>query len=152
MPRDEFLKLGVRQTASSLQGEMGPKWCPAALWAGKCTGGNSGGDTQHHGSGLAVQLLSSIALATAPQNGAVFFRNTRLRGWSHMVQPTVNGQRLAPPREPILVNTNTRIVQPSSLCRAKASHNALLSTANSASPASVPHSSCSDDKPHSLPL
>ena len=54
---------------------MRPKWRTAALWAGKRTGGNSGGDTQHQGSETAAQLLSSIALAdvTALQDDAVSF-------------------------------------------------------------------------------
>jgi len=40
--------------------------------------------------------------------------------------PTVDGRRLAPPREPIRLSTNTRIVWSSSLRQGEASRNALL--------------------------
>ena len=129
--RSEFRYLESHQTASSLHGKMHQKWCAAALWVGKCTGANSGGDTQHQGSETAVQLLASIALtdAAALQNGAVSFPqwlNMKLRGWSHTIQPKVTGQLLAPPREPIRFSTNTRIMRSSSSRRGEANCNALL--------------------------
>ena len=111
---------------------MCPKWCPAALLAGKLTGGNSGGDTRHHGSETAVQHLLSITLADAAaalQDGAVSFPDGTIRGFEASLtqsSPTVNGQNLTPPREPIQLSTNTRIVQSCSPCRGKVSRNALL--------------------------
>ena len=108
---------------------MRPKWRGATLWAGKRTGGNSDGDTQRQGSEIAVQPLSSIALATALQDGTISIPAGTTRGLeAGLTQSslTVNDQRLAPPREPIHFSTNTRIVPSSSPPRGKASRHALL--------------------------
>ena len=93
VPRDDFLELDVQQTASSLRGKMHPKWHTAALLAGKRTRGNSGGDTQHQGSGTAVQLLLSIVLAnaTALQNGAISSPDGTTRGFK--ADPTRSSQQ-----------------------------------------------------------
>ena len=76
-----------------LHGKTHPKWHAAALWVGKRKGGNSGGDTQHQGSGTAIQLLSSIMLAdaTALQNGAVSFLDGTTRSFE--AGPTRSSQQ-----------------------------------------------------------
>ena len=71
---------------------MRQKWRAAAVWAGKRTGGNSGGDTQRQSSDTVVQLLASIVLTDTAdlQNGAVSFPrwlDTMLWRWSHTIQP-----------------------------------------------------------------
>ena len=63
------------------------------------------------------------------KNGAAFFPDGPTRGSearSHTTQQTVNGQHFAPSREKIRLSTNTRIMQPPSPCRGKASLNCLL--------------------------
>ena len=78
--------------------------------------------------------------------------NTRLRGTVPHDLANSQWQHLAPSCEPICLSTNTRIVQPSSPCRGKASHNVRLFQ-----PPILPHSfcpapspACSHYYPHSI--
>ena len=72
---------------------------------------------------------SLLTNAAALQNGAVSFPDGTIRGFEAGLPQsslTVNGQHLAPPREPIRLSTNTRFMPSSSPRQGKASRNALF--------------------------
>ena len=58
-----------------------------------------------------ITLADAALFRMAPLPSVIYMR---LRGQSLMTQTRVNGQHLAPPREPIRLSTNTRIVTSSS--------------------------------------
>ena len=131
VPRDEFLKLGVHQTTSSLRRKMCPKLRPSAVRVGNVqeaiqavrlnTRAQKPPCSFFSRSYLPMPLLCKMApppsLVTqheASRHGLIQYRRTG------------NGQRLAPSRGQIHLSTNTRIMQPSPLCRVNASRNAPL--------------------------
>jgi len=155
VPRDEFLKLGVRQTTSSLRGNMRPKWRRAALWVENIQ-----------------EAIRAVMLNTRAQNRPCsFFHRLHLPAcssaeWCHLLpRRTTRGfEARSHTTQPnslwlascsitqIRLSTNTRIMQPSSPCQGKASRNALFFQPPS------PHSllshsfssMCPDSDPNSL--
>ena len=93
MPGDEFLKLGVRQTASSLRGKMCPKWRQAALWAGNVQEVVRVDGPFIKGPETVVKDPPhdpDCRYCCSLQNGAAFFPDGTTRGYkarSHTTQP-----------------------------------------------------------------
>ena len=124
----------------TLHGKMRPKWPQAALWAENVqeaiwavifnTRAQKPPCSFLHLSHLSMSLLDKMAPPSSPMAQEAP-RHSLARSCR-----TVNGQSLAPSWGEIRLSTNTRIVQPSSPCREKASRNALLLQPPS------PHSFC----------